>query len=656
MLRKSKVKIFFSSLFIFPLLFTSFGIEIQTEGDDGSRVIFNEVANRRDPTLEWIELKNVSDKDVDLRNYEITLVTAVGTETRLFHFNYGDNQVIIKAGELLLLVDTDPRYSDDHPIEVGYNVVGGNDQVLGISADAPRYLVTDFAGGGLPDNGEFVLILRRSKDDEGYTDTKGTENYIVDVIGYHPNLTKQSDPHYTDLWPLHVFGAPHIYNKIEVEKVHYRQHVIDPDRWTDDDRKPEHLALRDVGYTGVGYKRHAQRIPANGGSPGYEHGTQKGFAANISSTGGAVTISEIMFDQGKGRYPQWIEIYNSSPTQPIDLHSEDGWRLVIQNYDNAGDPGVDADDIIPLGALSGTLNFQKSDVQTLLPQQTVMVVSTRSRSSGTAFFDTRVIFPVTRVFSVWDDARGELGQQRSTDPILSEEGFYIELRDGKGNFVDGVGNLAKSTNRRVATDKAWELSEIMGKMMEDMERSSILRRYRKYKDGKLVGRFTNAEIEAMGVTPKGWIAAYKTNFLDVRKTWFGHHDDQGSPGITGGRVLPVSLSKFRPERLEDGSVMIRWLTESETNNAGFNILRSTDRNGEFTKLNAQLIAGQGTTSERTSYDFVDKSAKPNVVYYYQIQDVSLDGQVQTLRTTHLRGNVTAVGKATTTWGELKALQ
>ena len=107
---------------------------------------------------------------------------------------------------------------------------------------------------------------------------------------------------------------------------------------------------------------------------------------------------------------------------------------------------------------------------------------------------------------------------------------------------------------------------------------------------------------------------------------------------------------------DTGAVVVRWITESETNNAGFNILRSETRDGEFTKLNTKLIAGQGTISERTVYEFADTSAKPNVVYYYQIQDVSLDGQVQTLRTTHLRGNVTAAGKLTTTWAELKALQ
>ena len=170
-----------------------------------------------------------------------------------------------------------------------------------------------------------------------------------------------------------------------------------------------------------------------------------------------------------------------------------------------------------------------------------------------------------------------------------------------------------------------------------------------------LGKTAEAEFEA-GVIPGGWISADASNYRRYIDTWYGDEDDIGSPGITIGGVLPVSLSKFRPERLDDGSIVIRWITESETNNAGFNILRSETRDGEFTKLNTQLIAGQGTTSERTTYAFPDTSAKPNVIYYYQIQDVSLDGQINTLRPTRLKGHVSAAGKLTTTWGELKALQ
>ena len=162
----------------------------------------------------------------------------------------------------------------------------------------------------------------------------------------------------------------------------------------------------------------------------------------------------------------------------------------------------------------------------------------------------------------------------------------------------------------------------------------------------------------IGTSEGGWILSDADARLSRMReaTYYGHANDIGSPGQTVGSVLPVELSKFRPERLATGEIVIRWATESELNNAGFNILRSETRDGEFTKLNTQLIAGQGTTSERKAYEFVDKSAKPNVVYYYQIQDVSLDGDVATLRTTRLKGHVTPAGKLTTTWGELKALQ
>ena len=636
-------------------------------------VVFNEIANRRDQTLEWIELKNTTDAEVNLRNYHISYVDGVGSEKAFYTFPNNDATKIPAKG-LLLLVDTDPRYNDNHPVAVGYNIHGGTDQALGIGDNAPRYMITNFVEGGLPDNGEFVLMLRRpdGHDKAGTAENKrGTEKNMVDAAGYHPNLKSAGDPLYTSLWPLKVFGAPNDKNKMPVETVHRRQHPTrDPDQVPDN--KVENAALRDIEYTGIGYKRHAQRIPAHGGTPGYDHTTgvvlsdaMRDDDGNPTEVG-QLTISEIMFDQGDARYPQWIEIYNSSDS-PVDLHGgKTGWKLIIENFD---------DGEIPIGRLSGMLNFRSSDVKTILPNQTVIVASTRARNSGSAFFDTAVVFPPTRVFSVWDDARDELEMKRPTDAILSTQGFYIELLDGgndarpSGYVSDSVGNLidaARSPDRRVADEIEWQLSVLTGEMMDDMERSSILRRYHtgykaaKRRDGTIdwskTKKYTPAELLAMGITAEGWVSAHETDFREVRQTWFGHPDDHGSPGITGGRVLPVSLSKFRPERLENGTIVVRWITESETNNAGFNILRSVDRKGEFTKLNTQLIAGKGTTSERTNYEFVDKSAKPNVIYYYQIQDVSLDGKVSTLQVTHLRGHVSAAGKAATTWGKLKALQ
>ena len=43
-----------------------------------------------------------------------------------------------------------------------------------------------------------------------------------------------------------------------------------------------------------------------------------------------------------------------------------------------------------------------------------------------------------------------------------------------------------------------------------------------------------------------------------------------------------------------------------------------------------MIPGAGTTSEKQFYTYTDTIAQPNVVYYYQIEDVSLDGNRQTL--------------------------
>ena len=138
-------------------------------------------------------------------------------------------------------------------------------------------------------------------------------------------------------------------------------------------------------------------------------------------------------------------------------------------------------------------------------------------------------------------------------------------------------------------------------------------------------------------------------------TYYGHRDDVGTPGYRLGSPLPVSLSSFRPVRDKaTGEVVVRWITQSELNNAGFNILRSETKNGAFKVVNVKgIVPGHGTTSEQHVYEWKDTSAKPNVVYYYQIEDVSLDGKRTTLTTTRLKGHVSAAGKLTTTWSDLK---
>ena len=66
-----------------------------------------------------------------------------------------------------------------------------------------------------------------------------------------------------------------------------------------------------------------------------------------------------------------------------------------------------------------------------------------------------------------------------------------------------------------------------------------------------------------------------------------------------------------------------------------------------------MIQGAGTTSEHNEYTWIDTSAKPNTVYFYQIEDISHAGERKRLATVRLRGLVSARGKLMTRWADLK---
>lgn len=120
----------------------------------------------------------------------------------------------------------------------------------------------------------------------------------------------------------------------------------------------------------------------------------------------------------------------------------------------------------------------------------------------------------------------------------------------------------------------------------------------------------------------------------------------------GSEPLPVTLSHFRAEHTDAG-VLLKWTTESEVDNAGFFIYRSETKDGKFKVVNPQLIQGAGTTGERNEYTWTDRTAKPNTVYYYRIEDVSHAGVREKLATVRLRGLVSASGKLTTRWADLR---
>ena len=170
----------------------------------------------------------------------------------------------------------------------------------------------------------------------------------------------------------------------------------------------------------------------------------------------------------------------------------------------------------------------------------------------------------------------------------------------------------------------------------------------------LIRRFDGG-VPRSGLERRGWIRTVLMP-VDAKRLlyglYYGDPRDRGTPGYRRGKPLPMTLSQFSAQ-FDTDRVIINRTTESELNNAEFNILRSTSRTENFRPINAKLIQGAGTTGKRNTYQFIDKTAKPDVAYYYRLEDVDFAGQ-RTLRTTYrLRGVIAPTGKQITTWGTRK---
>ena len=75
-------------------------------------------------------------------------------------------------------------------------------------------------------------------------------------------------------------------------------------------------------------------------------------------------------------------------------------------------------------------------------------------------------------------------------------------------------------------------------------------------------------------------------------------------------------------------ITVEWTTETEVDTAGFNIYRSESPDGPFVKLNRQLIPASPDPIVGGSYVYTATDVVPGVTYYYELEDVEFDGDVQ----------------------------
>jgi len=91
-------------------------------------------------------------------------------------------------------------------------------------------------------------------------------------------------------------------------------------------------------------------------------------------------------------------------------------------------------------------------------------------------------------------------------------------------------------------------------------------------------------------------------------------DDDGS--------LPVKLSSFSAVT-DNGTVILKWRTETEVNNVAFLIYRCEEKDGAYTKIAS--VGGAGNSAMPNDYQLLDKEVETGLTYFYYIEDIDIAG-------------------------------
>ena len=542
-------------------------------------VIFNEIRNAEDNKNDWLELKNISNEEVNLKDWEISIVHSRGESTNKDVDIVSFPEYTLPTGGILLIVNTDPSKTD---LVSGQDIENPNSK----RDVSPQYLIAPEMK--LPDT-QHLLILRSTRDKNGkpeaFEDLAG--NYFRGFVDYG-----------TQVWPLiHTLRPSNRTEALLTQDQAWYRIAADKRGYT-----AEAWALSSH-QSGIGYKA-GTSMEASLGTPGYPNDT----VADGSLTG-HITFSELMFATNGGLFsqPQWIELYNNTTiaAAPVNLK---GWKLVVEARDSEV---RHRHSVITLEELH------------IAPSGTVLLVTRDRRHSGQ--------LTENQIYDLYRHHSNVHGLGLRENKVLSASGIGLKLLAPDGTLVDMVGNL---DGEKGIDMPAWTLP---AGRIEGGARTSLIRGY-------------EGGIALTGTEATSWERAVDMQMSENR--YYGHKTDISTPGYREGGPAPVMLSHFSANRTSVG-VVLEWVTQSELDNAGFNVMRSQTKEGQFVKVNPVLILGNGTTAERHTYAWTDTTTKPNVVYYYRIEEVSLSGDRQQLATVRLRGHISAKDKLFQKWADVK---
>ena len=272
------------------------------------KVIFNEFRNTENDTHDWIELKNISDKEVSLKEWEISIVASQGEHLNTDRDIVAFPDYTLPPDGILLIVNTDQSETD--------LIRGQNIQNPKHNSDLhPHYLIAPEMK--LP-NSPYLLILRSARDKNGKWE--GFEDLAGD---YH-----RGDVNYrTQIWPLRdtwvYTGTSARFSEGEVYQRVMRPKGATPMKPSEHGYFQDAWVLSDY-QSGLGYDPSAPPETSLG-TPGYD------VVIETEGVRGQINFSEVMFATNEtASLSQWIELYNNS-SEKVDL---EGWTLMIEVQDS----------------------------------------------------------------------------------------------------------------------------------------------------------------------------------------------------------------------------------------------------------------------------------------------------------------------------------
>jgi hypothetical protein len=134
----------------------------------------------------------------------------------------------------------------------------------------------------------------------------------------------------------------------------------------------------------------------------------------------------------------------------------------------------------------------------------------------------------------------------------------------------------------------------------------------------------DAEIAESGIVDGFRILS--TDTQSQQTGWTSTGQQIGYTGQTTGPRdgLAVELVSFTATT-QDGLVVLSWQTESEVDNEGFYVLRSSEPDGDYDVVGISFVPADGGPAFGADYELVDDTAAPGTTYYYLLEDIDTSG-------------------------------